>query len=127
MNTKTLIVLAGLAASLAATPAFAAKSTYTCTGGTPCIVESKELGKHRVLLKWSGQGKKYDYYKLTIRQHGGGAQKQLRLPGGKIGHQKFDLKKPGDYEFFIAGCTKAKKGEKEVCKPSSEHVRLNLR
>ena len=131
MKIRTVILFAGLATAscVAATTSIAAPvSTYTCAAATPCIVETNELGKHRVSLKWSGQGKKYDFYKLTIREHGGGTpEKELRLPGGKTGHIRLDLRKSGDYEIYLAGCEKQKKGAAPVCKPSSEHVRLNLR
>lgn len=127
MKLRSAILLAGIAAgaALAATPASAAR--YTCDKGAPCIVQSNELGKHRVGLKISGQGKRYDFYKLIVRPHGGGEQKEIRLPGGKQISTKLDLKKGGDYEIKVAGCTKAKKGETPVCAPSSEKVRLNLR
>ena len=127
MNTKSLIVLAGLAAAtLAATPAFAAK--YTCDDTKPCIVQADELGKHRVDLKWTGKGKAYTFFKIIVRTHGGGPVKEIKVPGGKNGHGRFNLGKPGDYEITVAGCNVPhKKGEAPVCNPSSEKVRLNLR
>jgi len=127
MKIRSLILLAGLAAAagLAATPASAAR--YTCDKGSPCIVQSDELGKHRVSLKISGQGKNYAFYKLSVRPHGGGAEKEIRLPGGKLVKTKVDLKKGGDYEIKVAGCFRAKKGAEPVCQPSSDKVRLNLR
>jgi hypothetical protein len=129
MKLRSVILLAGVAAgaALSAAPASAAVSRHTCDKGTPCIVQSNELGKHRVALKISGQGKRYDFYKLMVRPHGGGAEKEVRLPGGKQVNTKLDLKKSGDYEIKVAGCFKAKKGEAPVCAPSSDKVRLNLR
>ena len=129
MKLRSVILLAGVAAgaALASAPASAAVSNHTCDKATPCIVQSNELGKHRLGLKISGQGKRYDFYKLVVRPHGGGAEKEIRLPGGKQVSTKLDLKKGGDYEITVAGCAKAKKGEAPVCAPSSEKVRVNLR
>ena len=129
MKLRSVILLAGVAAgaALASVPASAAVSKHTCDKATPCIVQSSELGKHRVSLKISGQGKRYDFYKLVVRPHGGGAEKEIRLPGGKQVSTKLDLKKSGDYEIKVAGCAKAKKGEAPVCAPSSEKLRVNLR
>lgn len=129
MKIRSIVILAGVAAgaALAAGPASAAASRHTCDKGTPCIVQSNELGKHRVSLKISGQGKRYDFYKLVVRPHGGGAAKEIRLPGGKQVGTTLNLKKGGDYEIKVAGCFKPKKGEAPVCAPSSDKVRLNLR
>lgn len=128
MTTKRLLLIAGLAgaALTAATSAQAAR--YTCDKATPCIVQTDELKNHRVVLKFSGQGLKYEFYKLTVRLHGSSTPvKEMQLRGGKSGRIRLDLKKAGDYEISLAGCEKAKKGAAPVCKPSSEHVRLNLR
>ncbi len=127
MSIKKLTFVAGLAGVALAAAGSAQAARYTCDKSAPCIVQTEELGKHRVLLKFSGQGTKYDHYTLTIRPHGGGAEKQVRLAGGKLGQIRLDLKKAGDYEISLAGCEKVKKGAAPVCKPSSEHVRLNLR
>ena len=73
-----------------------------------------------------GEGKAYAFFKIIIRTHGGGPVKEIKVPGGKNGHGRFNLGKPGDYEITIAGCSGPKKGA-PVCQPSSEKVRLNLR
>jgi len=127
MNVKLALASAGLAAaSLSAFPALAAK--YSCAGGVPCIVEADELGKRRIGLKWSGQGKKYDFYKIIVRLHGGGEARESKVPGGKQGRGVLNLKKAGDYEITVAGCHRpGKPGEQPVCRPSNEKVRINLR
>ena len=126
MSIQRTILLAGIAlAGLSAAPAFAAK--YTCDKSAPCIVQTDELGKHRVGLKWSGQGKKYDFYKIIVRLHGGGEARETKVSGGKQGHGVLNLKKAGDYEITVAGCLKKGTKGEPACKPSSEKVRLNLR
>ena len=126
MTIQRTILLAGIAlAGLSAAPAFAAK--YTCDDKNPCIVKAEEHGKRRVDLTWSGKGTSYDFYKIIVRNHGGGKAREFVMKGGKKGHGRIDLKKQGDYEITVAGCLKKGANGQPDCKPSSEKVRLNLR
>ncbi len=97
---------------------------YTCDDNKPCIIEASEAGRYRVRLEWSGQGTEYDYYKIIVRLHGGGKGREFRVKGNAGGKGKFNFRKAGDYEITVAGCYGPKSAE--MCRPSSEKVRMNL-
>lgn len=115
-------------AALALLSSFAASSAqgepYTCDDNKPCIIDASEAGRYRVRLEWSGQGTEYDYYKIIAQPHGGGEGREFRVKGKAGGRGKFNLKRAGDYEITVAGCYGPKSAE--MCRPSSEKVRMNL-
>ncbi len=115
-------------AALALLSSFAASAArsdpYTCDDNKPCIIEASEAGRYRVRLVWSGQGTEYDYYKIIVQLHGGGEGKEFRVRGKSGGKGKLNLRKAGDYELTVAGCYGPKSAE--MCRPSSEKVRMNL-
>lgn len=121
-NSSAFSAVLAFVASTAVSPAWS--DTYTCDDNKPCIIEASEAGRYRVRLAWSGQGTEYDYYKIIVRLHGGGESKEFRVKGKSGGKGKFNLRSAGDYEITVAGCYGRKSAE--MCRPSSETVRLNL-
>jgi hypothetical protein len=125
------IALASLLACVALA-SFAGVSTvladeYTCDDDGPCIVDAEDLGNYKVALQWSGQGTRYDFFKIIVGIHGGGAPLEYPLKGRNGGMGRFNLLRAGDYEITVSGCYGSRKRPADAsCIPSSEKVRMNL-
>ena len=101
---------------------------YTCDDEGPCIIEATDLDDYKVALTWSGQGTRYDFFKIIVGLHGGGAPIEYPLKGRDGGNGRFNLVRAGDYEITVSGCYGSRKRPNEAsCIPSSEKVRMNLR
>lgn len=121
------ILLAFAAATPLCAAATALADDYTCDDGGPCIIEATDLGNYRVALTWSGQDARYDFFKIIVGLHGGGAPIERPVKGRNGGSANFNLQVAGDYEITVSGCFGSRKRPADAsCTPSSETVRMNL-
>lgn len=127
---RTLILMAAsvaLAFTFQSASSNALADEYTCDDEGPCIIDAEDLGDFKVALRWSGQGTRYDFFKIIVGLHGGGDPIEYPVKGTKGGRATLNLIEAGDYEITTAGCFGSRKKPNEAsCIPSSETVRMNL-
>lgn len=131
VRTSISSICAALAVAAAAVPLGASAllaDEYTCDDDGPCIIEAQDMGNYKVALTWSGQGTRYDFFKIVVGLHGGGEPTAYPVKGRSGGSGTLDVIRAGDYEITVSACFGSRKQPDDAsCVPSSETVRINLR